>query len=413
MHYAQPERMTRPYPRRAWRLVWMALALLGACAQTMGADRLTAEERLAAIRKGLVQAALDGPTHVSATQWIDANGALRESSAFRAGMKVRGVRVVGYEADAQGDPLARLQWINADAPGARSDPAGKPSCGARDTNLQHVLAWSWASDHNASADAAPLLEAVHANILTQLQQTSGMPPRWRLVERPRQDSRSSYQQAMLGSSLDTLPWQLQLQVALVSPLPSSPSSPSSASLPAATSPAASGNKSRAATEPETQPGPDPRALLVKLRLTLTARNQPRPTLQSSAELRLQATDDNWGRPSLSGAAAEQLAGQVRVWQQELQRQLACVPVVADVVQAAGAQVRINVGSAAGVRLGDEWVLAHDQHVVQRGLEPGVVNQTVLAQVQSVGPYYAELRPVAGEAKNVQTTWTAWLADALR
>lgn len=401
MPHARPERMTQPYTPRVWRQVWLAAALLGACALAIGADTLTADERLAAIRKGLVQAALEGPTQVLATQWIDANGALQESSSFRAGMKVRGVRVVGYEADAQGDPMARLQWINADTPSVRGGPPGKLPCTARDTTLQHVLGWTWTSDRNAGADAAPLLEAVQTSVLTQLQQASGTVARWRLVERTRQDSRTSYQQAMLGSSLDTVPWHLQFRLALVP------------ALPAAVAPAPVGNKGRAAAEIEVNATPEPRGLLVQLRMTLTARNQPKPALQSSAELTLQTTDNNWGRPSLSSAAAEQLAGQVRLWQQELQRELACVAVVADVTQATGAQVRINVGGAAGVRVGDEWVLAHDQQVVQRALEPGVLNQTVLAQVKSVGPYYAELRPVAGDAKNVQTTWTAWSAEALR
>lgn len=402
MQHLRPARMTRFGALRAWRRHCVALALLGACALASGADALTPDERLAAIRKGLVQAALEGPTQVSATQWIDGNGALQESSSFRAGMQVRGVRVLGYEPDAQGDPLARLQWLNADGGASRPATSGKTGCSSpRNLGLQHVLAWNWRRDRQASADHAPLLEAVQTQVLAQLQQNGGPGAQWRLVESPRQDARSSYQQALLGSSLDTMPWQLQIQAALV------------AAQPVAPTPAPSANKSRSGSDLETTPPPATRGLAVQMRMTLERRNQTKPALLASAELTLQVNDDNWGSPTLSPSTVEQLAAQVEIWKQDLQRQLACLPVVGDVVQAGGAQVRINIGGVAGVRVGDEWVLAHDQRVVQRALEPGVVNQTVLAVVQSVGPYYAELRPVAGNQKNVQTSWTAWSADALR
>ena len=84
--------MMRFAPHRTWRVAAAAALLL--CAGALWAETLSPEEKLAAIRKGLVQAALDGPTQVSATQWIDGNGALQELSAFRSGMKVRGVRVL-------------------------------------------------------------------------------------------------------------------------------------------------------------------------------------------------------------------------------------------------------------------------------------------------------------------------------
>jgi hypothetical protein len=148
-------------------------------------------------------------------------------------------------------------------------------------------------------------------------------------------------------------------------------------------------------------------------MVLTARQQKKPVLQSETTLPLKATVDNWGAPSMSTNTREQMAGQMQLWRAELERHLGCLPVVADVVQAGGAQLRINVGSAAGVQVGDEWILANDQNAVQRALEPGVVDQTVLAQVQSVGTYHAELRAIAGNKQNVQASWTAWSAKALR
>lgn len=391
-------------PLDARRLAAAAALLLSACA--LGAQTLSPEEKLAAIRKSLVQAALEGPTQVSATQWIDGNGALQELSSFRSGMKVRGVRVLAYGADAQGEPTAKLQWQSSEG----TDPAGNSKTAAACKTplagrLQHVLGWNWSTQVSASADNAPVLDALQASVLARLQQAGASNAQWRLVERARSEGRSSYQQALLGSSQDDLPWQLQFQLVTVAPKAADgPVSPSPLT-------AAEARAGRTDTQPAASAAQAPAGLRVQLRMTLTARNQLKPALQSSASLVLSATDNNWASPGLSPAAQEEVTRQVQAWSQALQGHLACQAVVADVTQAASAQVRINAGSAAGVRVGDEWVLAHQQGAVQRALEPGASGQTVLAKVQSVGEYYAQLRPVAGAAQNVQNTWTAWSAEA--
>jgi len=243
---------------------------------------------------------------------------------------------------------------------------------------------------------------LQASVLAQLQQAGASNAQWRLVERARSEGRSSYQQALLGSSQDEMPWQLQFQ--LVAVAPKAPDVP----LPMPTSHQAKAG--RPDLEAPAALAFGPAGMQVQLRMTLTARKQLRPALQSNASLTLTITDDNWASPGLSPASQAQLAQQVQVWSQALQRQLACQTVMADVTQA-GAQVRINAGSAAGVRVGDEWVIAHDQNGVQRALEPGAAAQTVLAKVQSVGEYYAQLRPVSGNAQNISNTWTAWSAEA--
>jgi hypothetical protein len=373
----------------------------------LGGEALSPEERLAAIRKGLVQAALEGPTRVQATQWIDAKGALQESSSFRVGMEVRGVRVLGYGADAQGDPLAQLQWINADTSRTSASALEERQCNTpRVVKLQHVVAWSWTHEGTADADTAPLLASLQASAVAQLEQNTGASTGsnavWRLVERPRQTARSSYEQALLGSSLDTTPWRLELQAKLVAAPPL---------VPVALAPLAIKNRSGGDTE--ASPPTESKGMAVQLRMALTARQQNKPALQSETTLPIKAADDNWGAPAISTSTREELARQMQRWRNELAHHLGCLPVVADVVQAAGSQLRINIGSAAGLQVGDEWVVANDHNAVQRALEPGIVDQTVLAQVQSVGPYSAELRAIAGAKQNVQTNWTAWSASAWR
>ena len=75
----------------------LAVLALGASAH---AELMGADERLEAIRNSLVQTALDGPTEVKSTMWVDKDGALHESNSFTSGMEVRGVRVLSYGRDA-------------------------------------------------------------------------------------------------------------------------------------------------------------------------------------------------------------------------------------------------------------------------------------------------------------------------
>ena len=83
--------------------------LLGTGGWSASAQTLSLEDKLAAIRKSLVEVALEGPTKVTSTQWIDGKGALQESNSFRSGVEVRGVRVIAYGTNEQGEATAKLQ----------------------------------------------------------------------------------------------------------------------------------------------------------------------------------------------------------------------------------------------------------------------------------------------------------------
>ncbi len=377
-----------------------ATALLVA-AGTLWAQSLSPEDKLAAIRKGLVQAALDGPTQVTSTQWIDGNGALQELSAFRAGMRVRGVRVLAYNTDAQGEASAKLEWENAESTDAKPAALGKTPVQCKPLakgQLQHVLGWRWTTLTALDADSAPVVDALQASVMAQLQLAGAQSAQWRLVERSPQEARSSYENALLGSGKDELPWLLKFDVvALDSKVPGDPAP----------------RGGRAEAPLPAFPALQVPGVILQLRMTLTARKQLQPLLQSTAHLVLRTGEDNWGPASLSPSARVQVAQQVTAWSLALQQRLACLPVIADVTQAAGAQLRVNAGSVAGVRVGDEWVLAHDQNAVQGALNPGAATQTVLAKVQSVGSYSAQLKAVAGNGQSVQTSWSAWSADAIR
>jgi len=377
---------------------------------------LSAEDKLAAIRRSLVEAALEGPTKVTSTQWIDANGALRESSSFKNGMELRGVKVIGYSSDAAGEPSAKLQWQSATP---AKDGGASTSCKApAASRLSHLIGWQWNNASRLGADDLALLHDLRDKWQTQWDAFSALTPLWRLVPYKRPAAGDAYEQALLGSPVDELPWHLELSVVprpLSDPntdsmLGSAPSRDYPAKEPA---PAPEGARPQRNGFRSPWAGPLPPDVELELRLTLTSRKPGKALLQLSAPLYLQAQTNSWGPLQLNEESRARVLQQAENWALEMYKALACVPVMAEVTQTTANAVRVNVGSLAGVKVGDDWLLADPAKVPQRMLEPGVNGQTVMAKVQYVNTHYAQLKVVAGPAQSIQRNWAAWFAEDAR
>ncbi len=361
------------------------LAILCAMAWTANcaAQALSAEERLAAIRNSLVQVALQGPIQVQATAWIDAQGALREANSFRSGMQVRGVRVLGYERDAQGEPRANVQIDSQAALANQTGPATPSQQHCPDNNkvghLQHLVALQWSLPAAWGPDDLPLLESARTLLTSYWQQVASDSKVWRLIEpdyNSAEPSRSAYKNALLGSGADHIPWRLKLT------LQSAPQ----------------------AQRTDAQP------ISVRLTASLSAQHQAQPILQTSIVLTLQGERGNWGAPRLDAGTQYLVREQLDRWAQTLQQNLACQAVLPQVTRNSDADIRINAGSLAGVRQGDEWLLLDDRQFPGKLLEAGVAAQSVLARVKLVAQHQAQLELLAGPAGSVQTRWRAMSAE---
>jgi len=361
------------------------LAILCATAWTANcaAQALSAEERLVAIRHSLVQLALQGPMQVQSTAWIDAQGALQEANSFRSGMQVRGVRVLGYERDTQGEPRANVQIENQAALANNMGPAAPSQQNCPDSNkvghLQHLVALQWSLPTAWSSDDLPLLESARTLLTNYWQQVASDSKVWRLIEpdyNSAEPSRSAYKNALLGSGADHIPWRLKLT------LQSAPQ----------------------AQRTDAQP------ISVRLTASLSAQHQAQPVLQTSIGLTLQGERGNWGAPGLDQATQHRVREQLDSWAQTLQQNLACQAVLPQVTRNSDADIRINAGSLAGVRQGDEWLLLDERQFPGKLLEAGVAAQSVLARVKSVAQHQAQLELLAGPARSVQTRWRAMSAE---
>lgn len=392
--------MQPSHPSLSFRsgLMYLAISLVaaGACAQTP----LSQEEKLEAIRHSLIQAAMEGPTRVQATTWIDAQGALRESNSFRTGMQVRGVKVLSYARDNQGAPRADVTW-QPDSPTAAAS-GGRKSAGVcpaegHGGRLQHLIGLRLASGSNWQVDDLPLVQSLRHLLLNQWQLASDKAATWRMAVRA-EEVRSAYEQALLGSSADDTPWQASLTMHPVA---------KSASAARSTGPELAANWPFLIGP---KPGP---AMQIQLNFSVTQRKQRKPVLDISTQISVHSEQQNWASPRLTEETRQQVALQMQAWTHDLQQQLACEPVHPEVTKADKQEIRINAGSLAGVRVGDEWLLGDGQRFPKQILEPGVAEQTVLARVETVSSHHAQLKLLAGPLLAVRPDWRAWPTETPR
>ena len=360
-----------------------ATVSLAAWSTHCAAQALSAEERLVAIRNSLVQVALQGPVQVQSTAWIDAQGALQEVNSFRSGMQVRGVRVLGYERDTQGEPRANVQIENQGSMPNPTKPAATNQQNCTDGNkvghLQHLVALQWSVPTAWGSDDLPVLESARTMLTNYWRQVARDSKVWRLMEPDDSTAERSglaYKSALLGSGADYAPWRLKLT------LQSAPQ----------------------AQRTDAQP------IGVRLTASLSAQYQAQPILETSIVLALQGERSNWGVPRIDEATEYLLQQQLGSWAQTLQQNLACQAVLPQVMRYSDADIRINAGSAAGVRQGDEWLLVDDRQFPGKLLEAGVAAQSVLARVKSVAEHQAQLELLAGPVRSVQSRWRAMSAE---
>ena len=371
----------------AWRGVVMAAlacALWAGIAGLSHAAELSAEEKLQAVRHALAQEALRGATQVRTTAWIDAQGSLRESSSFRSGMQVRGVRVVAYSRDAQGQPQARLQVQGSQDDLVKADAAAPPAAPCPKTDaLRHVLGlevhlrgrWS-VDDEHLQREAVQLMGAAWRGAADG---------RWQLIDvaaaQTQASSASAYERLLTGAGAASaaLNWRLLLSLETVP----------------------------AAAARSWLPWPTTEPTWMRLTLTLQSARESKPALQRTVDLPLLAQERSWAPPRLQAVSRSQLQTLVQDWSKAIGERLACEPVGVQVVHAAGEQVQIDQGSLAGVQAGDEWLVSDRRRWPARVLESDAPLALVLARVEQVSAHQAQLRVLAGPSASVKPQWQAW------
>jgi uncharacterized glyoxalase superfamily protein PhnB len=352
---------------------------------------LTAQERLDAIRHSLVETALQGATQVRSTQWLDQQGQLRDASSFRSGMEVRGVQVRSYSRDSAGNVQAQLSSPNASKDLTRnpSNSASVVDDSCKPQTLRHVLGLTTVFEAGTSA-------AIQKQVRQQItaQWLSASDGAWRMVElnvvTPVLSTgalTSSYEQALTRGSTQQLPWAATLRVSA---------------------------KTQELKTWEKIAGRSAHHAEITLELAVSgaqdASGQSKQ-FQASQSLNLPLKNTDWASTSLDDVGAAQLQQVGRLWGDRLGQWIGCDPLQPQVTQRRANQVQINAGGLAGVRPGDEWLLADPKAFPSQVVGPSSA-ALLLAKVVEVTPHHAQLAVLAGPADAVQTHWRAWPAESL-
>jgi hypothetical protein len=410
------------HPRGAQpKLAVIGLALLTCFVATNVQADLTPQERLDAIRQGLVDASLQTPTRVQTTTWIDNQGSLRETNSFKNALEVNSVRVVSYDRDDKGQPKAKLQFSTPQfeqagqrppqntgngtlqkinkalekasnfakqlAPQGLASNASAPVCKIKASEkLKHTLSLDLQTDSSANP-------VFLANFLPLIQyhwigesKTSGA---WRMVNSLPAASMSNnmtrYERALLSNRPESLPWNAKLLVR-TEPLEAT----GLAGL--------SGFK-----------GPD---MLVHLQLQVSGTEGQGVAYEDETSITIELDTPAWSQPKLKLSSINALQSEINVMRSQAEEWLACQSVQPMVTAAAAKQIEINAGALAGVKKGDEWLVANPARFPAQLMSKDGAPQTLLAQVQSVTPFNSQLLVLAGPAQSVQANWRAWPTETL-
>lgn len=414
--------------------LWSGLVCLQASAQNQSNSvpaaqgPLTAQERLDAIRQSLVDASLKTPTRVSTTTWVDRQGSLRENSTFKNSLEVTGVHVVGFDRDETGTAKARLQIPNGNYQKVASGPAkqepvketgfkgavqkfNKLMTKAADyakelspqgnssqaevcqspvaTRMSHVMGLSLEID--------PLVNNVLLqSLLPQLQaqwvdqpSAFGNARTWRAVNNLPEASMSktmtSYERALIGNRPQKFPWEATLKIR-------------TEALP--------GNGF------EGLMGYSGNNLVLTLDFQIVGTESQSEKFEESISLNIAMDRPAWSAPKVTSESLLSVQDQLQTWRDKAEQWLSCQSINPSVTAVYPQQVQINAGAVAGVRKGDEWLVASPVRFPGELMGKEGAPQTLLAQVQSVTPYNSQLVILAGPAQAAQPDWRAWPTDTL-
>lgn len=367
-------------------------------------EPLTAQERLEAIRLGLVEATLQTPTKVTTTSWIDAQGSLRESSSFKNGMVVKGVRVLAYGRDETGQAKARLQTSPANdkelsESSQRQVPTSGADCSQKvGSQLNHVVKLNLDVEPTAHPMVLqwllPQIQALwvssaSASLTANAASAASTAKPWRVVNSlpppSMANNLSAYERALVSQHTQTAPWQATVKVKTY-PTP--------------------------AKGFEGYPGYKAPGLALDLDYQMTSADGQVLVIEDSANLVLEVERPTWAAPRIASASAMLVQEQLQEWRAQSEQWLQCQHLNPVVTAVSGQQIQINAGSLAGVRQGDEWLIAHPSRFPAELASKEGAPQTLLARVQAVTPYQSQLVVLAGPVQAVQANWRAWPTETL-
>jgi hypothetical protein len=359
----------------------MVVANANASAQTRLAEQH--EQQLQAIRQALLDATLERPTRVLASAWIDADGALREVAHFHSEAHVRGVRVLSYLQDGDGqkaDISAEvLPW------GLRPGHAANGTCQAppRPWRLPLLVQTRTQGVFNGWQLLASqmVLESAAQSWSQQLVQSQ----RWQAQPSPRHES-NTYLRALSGFGEDVGGWAVEMTL---TPLPD-----------------ADWLERAKLQKAPWSPALWRWALTLNMGLRTSLEGPIQPLVQARKVLTISSESGGTVGPQALRPVIEEVQSLAAGWARSLDERSQCEPVRFAVQRTAQQGLVLYAGQGSGLREGDRLLIMNPSHVPSRMLEPGAAQHLALAEVVRVGRLQTELQLLAGPTLHTRGPWVA-------
>lgn len=348
-------------------------------------------QQLDAIRNGLVDSALEGPTRVQSAAWIDSEGVLHENTRIRSDVEIRGFRMDQYLPEGavpEGPPVSDVIETEIHGQDCADSLGLRPAA-----NLTVELQAS------PNVREYPYLQKIAEATSQAVVRVFNGSGEWSLTERA-PSTGDPYQMAVDGLMANDRAYRLRVAISpsdlIAAPIETivwlDEASPNFASRSADGLEALRYQASRVFSELKPW-RTNKRDIGAVMRIELI---EPGALFAHwSDQVHLIWTDPNPGlsQPSLTATGEQQLLAVAEVWNARIRESLSCTPVRFAVIEVIQDELLIGGGTASGLRVGDRLVIADASRVPQRILEAGVADEMLMGEVVTVGPSWARLRPL--------------------
>lgn len=378
-------------------LVWGGLtALLLGMSEAAGQPAQTkalAEAQLENIRQAIVQAALERPTQVLSTAWIDTNGRLHETAHFQTDAEVRSVRMPSLfsKSAVTAQPIAAIKvdmLPSAWRQKMKTDQACEGPTRKLRQPLKVLTQLSSGFEGALAFHGLSLLGEAQRQWHEQINASS----RWWPQDHHAVES-SRYQSALISRTSTETAWAVRI-----------------------------GLDSRHTTPLS----PEPWYLRVKKKLegidvepdsswqwqltitmgTVTQDGSFESIWSEQVPINVSQQEQLASAQAWQSSLAARLAPVMANWVKLLDKAWSCEPVQFQVSNTPGDGMTINAGNRSGLNPGDRLLLVAPEHIPQKILENKAMDHLRLAEVVRVGMYQTMIRQLAGPPADNFGRWLA-------
>ena len=350
---------------------------------------------LDAIRAKLVESAQKAGVRVRSLAWLDEKGQLYESNRFDSLAKVRGIRVNEY----LGETSVDVNDVSAEAL--------PQDCGPEATKFLRHAYFKVHAGKGGEYFSGHQLQVMAQTLDPDFQKLLSSQTGWRFSAAPASpaglESRSLYEQRLLGRSSETAGYRLEVEVTDMGSFMQEPlrPEPSEGRAPAP----------RWLVNWAQQVGLEPAAVqvgLLGITVSLVDLSSGRVEFQTTAELPMRLIRRGYLEPFEPVVQDMQQAQTILSGLRfDLQRAMRCMsPEYPVLERRSGDRFVVQAGRSLGLEVGTQMLLSPTNQFVKRVLQPGVVESLALGVVESVGNDQAVVRFVEGPKPAASTSLVA-------